>query len=255
MKKTLRIFSLLYILVGTCLGISANNDMQKMTDANKAYQQENYSKATELYKQIADSNNVGAVLFYNLGNAYYKNGDISHSRLWYERALQLDPGNDDIKHNIAFVNQKITDRIGPVPESAISEWWNHFSQQLTERQWSIISLIAAFLLAVTVILFMIIRSNTVHVISLITLILSLITLIFSIIFASKEKYRYIKQPEAIVMELVVTAKSEPTANGKNLFVIHEGLKVKITGTMENWAEIQIPNGEKGWVPINEIEKI
>lgn len=233
----------------------ANDNSKLFEEANQAYTKENYDKAIELYQKIVDDGNEGAPLFYDLGNAYYKAGYNAKALLWYERALRLDPKNEDIRHNIAFVNQKITDKIEAVPESPISRWWNGLSQQMNERQWAICSIICAFVLFLAIALYFTTHSHAMRIIGVIAFIVSVVVLVFSIIFSVKEKNRYEKHPEAIVMDLVVNAKSEPTPSSKILFVIHEGLKVEITGEVSGWLEIKLPNGDKGWVPQTEIGKI
>jgi SH3-like domain-containing protein len=57
------------------------------------------------------------------------------------------------------------------------------------------------------------------------------------------------------MGYVVNVKSTPAEKGSDLFVIHSGLKVSITDHLNEWVEIRLPNGEKGWVLLSQIEEI
>ena len=83
----------------------------------------------------------------------------------------------------------------------------------------------------------------------------LFTLILSIIFANREKNRWNDVPEAIVMQSVVSVKSSPDNSSNDLFVIHEGLKIKVTDRLQDWIEIKIPSGERGWIQVKNIEII
>src|SRR5574344_1302371 len=254
MKTITHIFAILSLLLFSVVSIFANTDEEIMKKANQAYTQENYNQAITLYKKIVDNGNEGSVLFYNLGNAFYKNGDNAQALLWYERALRMDPNNEDIIHNIAFVNQKITDKIEAVPQPLISRIWNQLSLILSERQWAILSITVSFVLFISLAFFFISNHRGIGLKSVILFFISLFLIIFSLIFAIKAKNRDKEHPEAIVMELVVNTKSEPSPSGKVLFVVHEGLKVEITSEMSDWVEIKIPNGEKGWVTKTEIIK-
>lgn len=251
MKRTL----LIIMLISCITANYAENELARMQQANKEYQSENYSGAVDLYKQLVNDGNKSSALYYNLGNACYKSGSNAQALLWYERALRLDPTNEDIKHNIAFVNQKILDKIEPVPESAIAMIWNRFSHKLTENQWAILSIIFSSLLILALAAFIFGRSGGLRIGGGIVFCLSIFMMIFTIIFAAKEHSRFTRHDEAIVMNMVTEAKSSPTEKGNTIFVIHEGLKVQITKEMGNYVEIRIPSGEKGWISKMAIEKI
>ena len=233
----------------------ADNNSTVMEQANAAYQAQKYDQAKKLYLNIVRSGNEGSVLFYNLGNACYKNGEKADALLWYERALRLDPSNEDIKHNIAFVNQHITDKIDKVPDFIIFRWWNSASMSLTAKNWAITSIVISFMLVLGLIIMLVPPKQWLRSIGFVFAMLMIIMMTTSIIFAHKESVRYEKNPEAIVMQSVLNAKSTPNDSGSDLFIIHEGLKVSITDRLNEWYEIKIPNGEKGWVPKTSVEII
>ena len=254
MKKIQYIlFVILFTMsAAVCYG---DTDEQLLLRADSAYQQENYAEAITLYEQIAANGNEGAILFYNLGNAYYKSGENAKALLWYERAHKLDPADEDIQHNIAFVNRKIIDKIDAVPETLFAQWWRKVTDLMSERQWAVLSIIGSFLLFLSIGAYLFARSGGLRTTGFVTFWISIIVIVFSVIFANRQKEKATQHTEAIVMDLVVDAKNAPNASGKNLFVIHEGLKVQITNEMNGWVEIRLPNGEKGWIAQNSIEKI
>ena len=164
--------------VSSCYG---NEDEQLLRRADSVYQQENYADAITLYEQIAANGNEGSILFYNLGNAYYKNGDNAKALLWYERALKLDPTDEDIQHNIAFVNQKIIDKIDAVPETLFAQWWQKVTNLMNERQWAILSIIGSFLLFLSIGAYLFARSGGVRTTGFVTFWISIIVIVFSVI--------------------------------------------------------------------------
>ncbi|MEG1556512.1 MAG: tetratricopeptide repeat protein [Bacteroidales bacterium] len=255
MSKLKNSFSIFLFFFGMIFpGMASIND-SLMKRGNQAYQKENYEEAVNYYLQIAHQGNEGSILYYNLGNAYYKAHQLPEAILWYERALRLAPSNEDIKHNIAFVNQKIVDKIEYMPELFITRWWNHLSLSMTGKTWSMLSILFCFILVIGIVGILVSRKQWLRSGSLSLSIVALLCAVFSLIFASKETFRYVKMPAAIIMQPVVNAKSTPTESGSDLFVIHEGLKVGITDEVNGWVEIQLPNGEKGWVIKNCLEII
>ena len=255
MKKIHYIISLVVVFALSTACCYGEKDEMLLQRADSAYQQENYDVAVELYEQIVANGNEGAILFYNLGNAYYKSGENAKALLWYERALKLDPSDEDIQHNIAFVNQKIIDKIDAVPETLFAQWWNKTADLMTEWQWAVLSIIGSFLLFLSIAAYLFAHSGGLRTAGFAIFWFSIIIIVFSVIFSAKQKEKATQHTEAIVMDLVVDAKNAPNASGKNLFVIHEGLKVQITNEMNGWVEIRLPNGEKGWIAQNSIEKI
>jgi len=226
-----------------------------MQQANEAYQSNNFNEAIALYTNVVNLQFESATLYYNLGNAHFKSGNNAKALLWFERARRLDPKNEDIIHNINFVNQKLIDKIEILPELFIVRWWNACSQLLTENQWATFSIIACAILALSLLLILLIRISWIRSVSIFVTVLAFFFTLFSIIFAKKEATRHIQYPEGIIMQQVINVKSTPSEKGSDLFVIHSGLKVGITDQLNEWVEIRLPNGEKGWILVSSIEKI
>ena len=243
------------IIVIPFLAVCASQDSSLFSRANESYRHNDFGSAIQYYTEIVNQGNEGAILFYNLGNSYYKSGENAKAILWYERALRLDPRNDDIQHNLLFVRQKLIDKINQMPELFISKLWDNLSKSMTSRQWAILSIVFSVLFFSLIFLLILSKRQWVRLASFFFTIIISITLLFSIIFAHKESKRAIKTPEAIIMESVVTTKNTPTESGSDLFVIHEGVKVSITDRVGEWYEIKIPNGEKGWVEQSCLEII
>lgn len=233
----------------------ASVDDSLMQQGNTAYQNGDYDLAIDCYQEIIDHGNEGAILYYNLGNAYFKAKQTADALLWYERALRLDPSNEDIKHNITYANLQITDKIEVLPELFIVRWWNGLSKSMTVTGWAVIAVVFGAIFALSIALMLASRRRWLSVTAVSLAFISLLIAIFSLIFASKENKRYVNQPEAIVMQSVVNAKGTPNESGTSLFVIHEGLKVAVTDRVGTWVEIKLPNGEKGWVEASSIEII
>ena len=223
--------------------------------ANQSYIKKDYIHAIRLYDSLIVKGVKSAELYYNLGNAYYKNENLSKAILWYERALRLDPSNEDIKHNIAFVNQKIVDDMEIMPEFFLTEWIKNIYNLRSSNQWAIIA-IAFCLVFLCVIVFMLLSSvNKRRIYLFFTAIIIFIFFALSLTFAFIQYNQRIRSDEAIITQLSVIVKSMPDESGTDLFTVHEGLKVKIEDKVGSWMEVVFPNGNKGWIQRSMVEII
>lgn len=255
MKKILHLVSI-FILLSPVHAATIQDTVEIwLNEGNSFYQQKKYSEAIDSYQKVIDKNFESATLYYNLGNAYFKNEENGKALLWYERALKFDPSNEDIQHNIAFVNQKLEDKIDVLPELLLTRWYNTIASSMTSNQWATFSIIAFIIILLSILTFLLVRIPWIKSSSIFVLFFSLLFFIFSILFSYRNRTISEKHPEAIILKSVINGKSTPNESGTDLFVIHEGLKVKITDQLNDWVEIKLPNGEKGWIKYSDLEKI
>ncbi len=74
--------------------------------------------------------------------------------------------------------------------------------------------------------------------------------------AANQKEKMVQRENAIIMEPSVTIRSTPSVTGTELFILHEGKKIKIKDdSMKEWKEIEIEDGNIGWLPASAIERI
>lgn len=232
----------------------AQNPESLMAKANSLYNEGSYDSAAAIYNSIIDQNYSSATLYYNLGNTYYKLNNYPMSIYYYEKSLKLDPKNEDTKHNLDIAKQFIKDKIEPMPEFFVKTWWNNLSNMFSTDLWSIVSLILLATSLACIFIYItakniVIRKSTFF-ISLLMIILTICS--FSI---TTKKYKYINsQNEGIIINPTITVKSSPSSSSVDLFVLHEGSKVKILDQTDNWEKVKIDNGSIGWLPSTSIIK-
>lgn len=128
MRKILLIF----VLLSCSLSMAASTLAQQ---ADSAYNAEDYNRAIELYKASITNHGVSSDIYYNLGNAYYRAGQLGRAVLSYERALRVDPTNGDARTNLDFVRSRIQDR--PEDDTAfISSMHHSLMGSLTANTWA-----------------------------------------------------------------------------------------------------------------------
>ncbi len=224
--------------------------------ANQAYSEGRWADAAEGYSLISDASLESAALWCNLGDAWYKDGNISKAILCYERALKVDPSYGDARFNLDFLNSQIQDRIEPVPELILKTWMRKISYMLDSDAWAVCFLVLFGLTLAMLLLFLLAPSlsgrRTGFFTALATLLLSIGALSFSI----WQKSEYTKSDAAIVMRPVSSVKSSPSYEAaKDLFVLHEGTKVKVIDSVGSWNNIELADGRQGWIPSSDIEII
>jgi tetratricopeptide (TPR) repeat protein len=257
-KQKLRAFLILIVLTlsgNMMIKAQGDPDYQQVKAANKLYAEEKYKEAAETYENILLKGLSASELHYNLGNAYYRLGDYKRAILNYERALLLNPDDQNAQINLEFAQRFIQDKIEIVPKFFLVKWSQGFVNMFSERGWAVVSISSFILFLLFLIFFLFSRIIALRKLSVYFGFFSFLITGLSFYFASVQHQKITGHSTAIVFSPSVTVKSSPNESGTELFIIHEGLKVTITDEMEGWKEIKLSDGKIGWLPANTIEEI
>lgn len=224
-------------------------------EAAKMYQEGNYQKAIDLYDQILMNNMESAAVYYNLGNCYYKEGEMSKAILNYERSLLLEPGDGDVKYNLGMAQRSAVDNIKVLPELFLVRWYNAFVTLFSADQWAYISVFLFIGFLVMAVVFFHATSISMKKSGFTVGLVFLLLCVMTIFVASKQYHRITNRDHAIIMTPSVVVRGAPDSSGTELFMIHEGLKVQVIGTLGDWYNIRLADGNEGWVAKTDLEKI
>lgn len=225
-------------------------------EGNRLYQDGDFAGAADRYTAVLEGGYESAALYYNLGNARFRLGEVAQAVLNYERAARLDPGHEDVRANLALVNQMLQDRIGPLPRFwmlSVLDWW----MALVPRGWLVAAAAACYvLLGVVAVLLVLDRPRgwrafmrrTAYAGAVGTVILGGTLLIRETGLGQPEQ-AVVMAPEARVLN----APSEE--GGLTVFTLHEGTRVRIDRRAGEWAEIVLADGKVGWLRLALIEVI
>jgi tetratricopeptide (TPR) repeat protein len=227
--------------------------------AVEAYQAKKFDKAVELLQREVDIHKKlgqeSAALYYNLGNAYFRADEMAKAILYYERALLLDPGNRDIRHNIAYVNTRIEDKIVKAENIFIEDWFDSIENIFSSNTWAVFA-VAAFLLTIASCFFFFFGKHIwIKKTAFYSGLVSIAFVVLFNIFAFGQKSDVVSKNTAIIMAPSTQVLSSPDEKSKDLFNLHAGTKVKINKTDGQWFEIEIENGNVGWIQSNKLEII
>lgn len=223
--------------------------------ADSAYIRNDFTTAIQIYEMILRTGE-SADIYYNLGNSYYKIGDIAKAILNYERALILKPANKDIRSNLEIARAKTVDKVTDVPELFFITWLKSITNSMGIQSWAIIAISFFLLFIVSIYIFFfstkIVARKTFFILALFFLVFCVIA---NISAAFQRRVR-LNRMNAIIISPSVTIRSTPNDNGTSLFILHEGRKVFIKDdSMNDWKEIQLEDGNVGWVKKNDLEVI
>lgn len=255
LRKVVTVVTLLLSL-GASMNIQAKGLDSLWTAGVQAYTDGKFSDASAAWTSIEESGQKSAKLYYNLGNAWFKQGNYPKAILNYERALRLDPSYSDARYNLEFTSNFVQDKIEPVPEFILKSVARKVCYVMGSNAWAVIFLVLLAAALVMGLLFLLGSSvgkrRAGFYCGIVLLLLSAGALSFSI----WQKSDSVKTDTAIVMSPVSSVKSSPSSgSSKDLFVIHEGTKVTILDEVGTWRNISLADGRQGWIPASDIEII
>ena len=223
--------------------------------ANKLYQQENYPEAIAVYEQIADNQLVSDDLYYNMANTYYKMNQVAPAVYHYEKALLLNPGHTDAAYNLSFAKRMAIDNIEALPKTIGERFSLGVIQRLHYNTWAWLAVVFALGFTVLFLLYHFSQQSSKKRFYFISSILSALFVIVFVVFAYNN-VNYIKTNRyAIVFDQQVDVKSAPTVSGEISFELHEGAKVKLLETVDDWFKIKLADGKIGWMPRAALKEI
>lgn len=221
--------------------------------ANKQYKDGQFENAIKTYQEIEALGVSSSELYFNLGNCYYKLNEVAPTIYNYEKALLLDPLNEDAKNNLLFASSLTIDTIEALPKSVFQKLDEAFIKKLTFNQWAYVAILCSFLGSILFLCFYYAYTSSRKRLYFITSMLSFFLLFLSVVFTFKE-YRFTKNnKQAIIFAEKIDIKNAPTTNSEVVFTLHEGTKVKVLDLVDNWNKIKIADGQVGWISANNIK--
>ena len=241
-----RIYLSVIILFLCLISISASDWDNYFTSGNQAYSEGNYQEAIDNYLKIINQGKESGEIYFNLANSYYKINEIGKAILYYEKAAQYLEGDEAVTQNLELARLKIIDKIQPIPQLFLQEWWEIIIHSFS------INMYAWFSLGLFIFLLLFIILNVIfnkYFLRRLIWIFSVLFTIILILFISRI-YENETKKYAIILEDKVSAVGEPNMNSTEVFILHEGTKVRIIRKTDDWAEITIADGKTGWLKLN-----
>ena len=250
-----RIIILTALLLMSVVGAMAQTSAEHWEAGNRAYIEGNYDKAIEEYTAILNGGEYSMKLYYNLANAYFKAGAMGKAILYYNKALRIAPSQEDIRHNLALAEAQTKDRIAVIPEFFLNRWLRTMRNSMSCTAWSILSLVWLGVMLAFGLLFLLASRIRWRKMGFYGALCAFMLFVATTSFAISSRNDMLSHDEAIVMGTAISVKSSPDRSATDLFVLHEGTKVKVLTEVDEWVEVVIADGKKGWTLKSNIETI
>ncbi len=222
-------------------------------NGNSAYNGGDYETAINNYEEILENGETSAALYYNLANSYYKLNNLAPSIYYYEKALQLDPNDKDIRNNLAIAQNLVIDEVSGPQSSGLFGVWQNSETIFGYNGWGWAAIIFSFLFAILFVIYYFSNKSLVKRILFSFSIVCVFLALFSVVFAFQQKKQFSNNDYAIIFSQEAPVRDEPTLRSSESFYLHEGTKVKIIETYQNWIKFELPNGLQGWMDEDEVK--
>ncbi len=243
---------LLILILGVVFSLSlsvAQSADSLWVNSNNEFEAGNFTEAARGYEALLEMGERNWEVHYNLGAAYFKGGELGLAILNYERALRLDPMNEDVEYSLRVANTHTVDRIESVPQFFLIDWLSAVRDTMRPNAWTVVLIVLIALTLVAVVLKRVRGTSW-------TLTITLGAVALLVFFFAQSSYNRVKgENDAVVLNTAAVVRSSPSPSGNELFVLHEGTKVRLLEENDTYSEVSIDSGSKGWILNSDIEKI
>ena len=252
MKTSILILGL--SMTAPVFGLSLSEADLLAAQAEKHYAAGDHAEALSLLDSVNTTFTSSALLF-NMGNCHFKLGDIPQAILHYERALRLAPGDADVRSNLELARQNVVDRVNELPAFSLGSTWGRLRGGRDADQWARRSLWSCLLIFVSLAAAILVVNRALRRTLYGAASVFVIITVVSVAFAAFRAEEVTDDSEAIIVGAKVDVRSEPRPNTTVLFVLHKGTKVTVLQEQGGWSEVQLSNGNVGWMPPATLERI
>lgn len=259
------VFLILIALMGVSMRAFAASDLVEQADS--AYTDDDFATAAALYTQAISEQGPSAKLYYNLGNSYYRAGKPGNAILSYERALRLDPTDEDIRYNLDFVNSRIVDRPGE-RGTFLGNLLDTLALSARSNTWAWLAFGCFVLTAAALLAYLFGQGVLLRKIGFFGGLLTLLGTFFFMFFAFRSASISTSRQYAVVTSastILSTVPRTPSDRSQEAMLLHEGTKVEILDSVASrqtgdsiasrWYDVQVDNAHRAWINASDVERI
>ena len=241
--------------------------------ADSAYSKGDYALALQLYRQVEQRSGSSAELLFNMGNAYYKEGDDAGAMLCYRRAHKLDPDNERINDNLRFLTSRVSDlnkaelkgkkgNLDPDPLSFFQKVYKGIVEDTASDYWASLAALAFIIFIAGVAIYVFTPTVMMKKIGFFSaLIMFLFAGIFTVFAVTAGRHYYSRQ-EAVLTDFKTELLEEPSTDARKIGVpLHKGTPVEVIEVEDGvdskpaWYKVRLNDDNIGWVASGSLEVI
>lgn len=230
----------------------AQNGFEK---GNALYQKGEYEAAISAYESVLKGKQQSAEVYFNLGNCYYKLNKVAPAIYNYEKALVFHPNDSEIINNLKFAQKMTIDEIKEVPKVGFAKLLRDFTAIFHYDSWAWIAVSLSTLFLLFFVGYYFSQITIWKRIFFIGMFVLVFMILISVLAAIFEKDHDVNERPAIIFAEVAEVKGEPKASSSDVFVLHEGTKVYIKETLDNWRKVELTDGSEGWMESSALKEV
>lgn len=230
------------LVVATATSAQEPSPGELFIAANGAYEQGDFERAIELYRQLIAGDGVDGRVHFNLGNAYLRNGDLGRAIASFRRSRSLLPRDEDIRANLAFARKSAKDAIAPPEPSTVLATLLFWHYHLGPAELVVLVLMINLCFwGLWIVRLLRSRSELLNWLQIVLLLGLLAT------GGSVLARQLFARPVAVIVPPEIEAHTAPDDASVVRFKLHAGTEVRIRDRRDRWLRISLPDGQQGWI--------
>lgn len=252
--KNLLLILLLAVLIAPAApgGIDGDEVPALFREANSRYEGGDYAGAAEGYLKIVEGGWESAPVYYNLGNAFFKQNRLGPAILYYRKAHNLDPRDPEINKNLEYAREALRDDIAALPLSIRARAGRTLASWLSPGEWVGISALLYLLIGLWLLAVIVFRPLRKASPGMLKILLPALVIAAALTLLARSHWA---APRAIVLEPEVAVRYGPQESEAAAFNLHEGTEVRVAREQNGWVQIALPDGTSGWLPADSLGRI
>ncbi len=243
--------AMLLLFTGSLYADNENSLREFFYQGNICYSDNDLKAAVSSYKKALSFGYESGPLYYNLGNAHFKNGELGNAIICYLRASRLSPNDPDIKSNLAHARSLIEGGVVTISRPWFIRFFVNTTNLISLNRATSISIIFYLLLCVAIIAAVCLKRFR-RIFTIFSIIVSVLLGVSIFTFAVKYKKQLI-QKDAVVIKQEINSRFEPLDNATTFFTLYEGEVVQVVAPNGDWLKIKRLDGKQGWVKKSDID--
>lgn len=241
----IRIFLLIVALALPLRAAQSNPDFE---NANRLYEKGDFAGALAAYRKIASAGQASAALWFNLGNAAFKNGRPGQAIAAYRRAQALAPRDPDVRANLRFARESVpgnTSRSGPVDRLMRILSAREAGALATILIWSWFGLLAAAQF----------RPKWKIPLKMWQVAAGTLAVVFVAYYWAIQFYQRANRTAVVVASGTSAVRYGPLEESQTSYTVRDGNELRVTGRKDAWLQVIDSSNRLGWMPARDLEEV
>lgn len=226
------------ILLLASLSVIAADAPTAFDAANKLYEQGKFAEAAAAYETLAQSGTASAALYYNLGNAFFKSGQLGKALAAYRNAQRIAPRDPELRANIQFVRGQV--QAPTVLPSATERWL----ATLTVNEWTTL---VAVVLWLWLGLLVVLQFRPAWKPSLRGWLWFGGVATVAICICLAAAWSNSSASTAIVVAKDAVLHNGPLDEAPGSITVHDGAELTVVDSNSGWLQVRIDSSRTGWI--------